>query len=218
LEITSDAEALLELFFALRNGIVLIAGTGSICLGVRHTRRGPVVSRVGGWGSYLDQGCGFRLGLGALSAALRALDGRGEATPMTHLLCDRYGLTLDQVPGHFLPIRREQVADLARVAVEASSRGDPAAKKLVRRTVADLVEMVEAVAGKLGLVDGFRLVLSGGLFETARISRPFKRILKRRLPTASLIQVSDPLACLIHRYWSSHGNPSWPLYDSPRRT
>lgn len=199
LRVTSDAEALLQHFFARCDGIVLIAGTGSICLGAKHAGKRRVRARAGGWGSYLDDGCGFKLGLGVLDAALKAVDGRGERTFVVDLLCRRHGLRLDQVPGRFLPMRREQVADLARVALEASSRGDPAARRLVRNTVADLVDMVRDVAVGLSLEKSFDLVVSGGLFENPRILGSFKRALKRRLPSASVIHVADPLACLIGR-------------------
>ncbi len=197
LKVTSDAGALLDRFFARRDGIVLIAGTGSICLGAKHVGKRRATARAGGWGSYLDEGCGFKLGLGVLGAALRALEGREDRTPILGLLCKRYGLRLDQVPDYFLPVRREQVADLARVVLEASSRGDPYARQLVRKAVAELVAMARTVAARLGLMGSFDLAVSGGLFENPRILGSFKRALKRRLPSASVIHVADPLACLL---------------------
>jgi len=152
LKVTSDAGALLERFFARRDGIVLIAGTGSICLGAKHVGKRRATARAGGWGSYLDEGCGFKLGLGVLGA---------------------------------------------RVVLEASSRGDPYARQLVRKAVAELVAMARTVAARLGLMGSFDLAVSGGLFENPRILGSFKRALKRRLPSASVIHVADPLACLL---------------------
>lgn len=197
LMVTSDAEALLDRFFARSDGVVLIAGTGSICLGTKRIGRKRATARAGGWGSYLDEGCGFRLGLGVLGAALKALDGRGERTLVVDLLCRQYGLELEQVPEHFLPVRRERVADLAPVALQASAQGDHASRRLVREVVSGLVDMVRVVAAGLGLVRPFDLAVSGGLFENPYLGSSFKRMLKRRVPSASIIQVTDPLACLI---------------------
>jgi N-acetylglucosamine kinase-like BadF-type ATPase len=197
LKVTSDAGALLERFFARRDGMVLIAGTGSICIGAGHAGKRRATARVGGWGSYLDQGCGFKLGLGVLDAALGALEGRGDQTLTVDLLCRRYGLRLKQVPDCFLPVRRRQVAALARIALEASSHGDPAARRLVRKTVADLVAMAQTVAARLSLMDPLDLVVTGGLFENPGFSTSFKRALRRRFPSAAVIHVADPLACLI---------------------
>lgn len=55
-------------------GIVLIAGTGSICYGQSTDGR---EARSGGWGSLMDdEGGGFALGRDALAAVVRAEDGR----------------------------------------------------------------------------------------------------------------------------------------------
>ncbi len=196
LRVTSDAEALLDRCFAKRDGIVLIAGTGSICLGTKRIGKRRVTARAGGRGSYLDGGCGFQLGLGVLEAALKALEGRGERTLMVDLLCRQHGLEIDRIPERFLPVSREQAADLAHIAVGAAAGGDPVARRLVRRAVTDLVDLAQAVAGRLGLVSSFDLAVSGGLFENAYLRSSFKRMLKRRLPSASLTRIADPLACL----------------------
>jgi N-acetylglucosamine kinase-like BadF-type ATPase len=199
IRVTTDAEALLDTFFAGCDGIVLIAGTGSICVGARRIGAKRVTARAGGWGSYLDSGCGFRLGLWVLEAALKSLDGGGDATLAVEILCRQYGLKLGQVPEHFLPVRRERVADLARIAIEAACRGDRPACGLVRQAITDLVDLVLAVEGRLGLVRPFDLLISGGLFENRYMRSSFKRVLRRRLPSASILEIAEPLPLLLCR-------------------
>lgn len=193
----SDAEALLQRFFAKRDGIVLIAGTGSVCLGASWVGGSKQVARAGGWGVYLDKGCGFSLGLGVLDAALRAVDRRGPRTQAVELLCRRYGINLNQVPDRFLPVRRGEVAELARVALESAAEGDQHTRRLVRQAASELAEMVRVVSGGLGLAGAFDIALSGGLFENAHFMKSFKRKLKNKMPPATLIHVTDPLAALI---------------------
>jgi N-acetylglucosamine kinase-like BadF-type ATPase len=197
LKVTSDAEAMLECFFARRDGIVLIAGTGSICLGIRHARHGRVTARAGGWGSQLDRGCGFRLGSGVLDAALRAIDGTGQITAAVDLVCRRYHLALDEVPRYFLPVGRNTLADLAPIALEASALGDRTARRSVTAAARDLAEMALAVSGRIGLKGGFDLVISGGLFKHRAFRNTFRRILKRKLPSARIYAASDPLARIV---------------------
>ena len=61
-------------------GIVLIAGTGSICYGQTTDGR---EARSGGWGSLMDdEGGGFALGRDALAAVVRAEDGRIAPTAL----------------------------------------------------------------------------------------------------------------------------------------
>ena len=62
-------------------GIVQIAGTGAVTLGINENGE---VARSGGWG-YLfdDEGSGFYLGNEALKAVFRFYDDRGPATSLT---------------------------------------------------------------------------------------------------------------------------------------
>jgi N-acetylglucosamine kinase-like BadF-type ATPase len=200
LEVITDAEALLEGYFARRDGIVLIAGTGSICLGVRHTRGGGVTARAGGWGSYHDRGSGFRLGLRVLDAALEELDGRTQGTRVVRMLCRRYGMDLKAIPHHFLPVSRERIADLAGVALQAAEHGDPRAQRWARWAIHDLVDLTLAVRHRLGLRRGHEVLISGGLFRSRWFSTSFRRALKRKLPSASAVAVEDPLAFILFKY------------------
>ena len=57
-----------------RDGAVVAAGTGTICV----ARRGERLAKVDGWGALLgDAGSGFAIGRAGLEAALRNADGRG---------------------------------------------------------------------------------------------------------------------------------------------
>lgn len=199
LRVMSDAEALLGCFFNRRSGVVVIAGTGSVCLGVKHTRKDRLKVRAGGWGSYLDRGSGSRLGLRILEEALRTLDGGEKRSSTFDLLLRRYGMDPGDIPGRFLPPIREEVASLAGLVFEASERGDRLAGRWVREAVSDLVDMTLAVAGRLRLGRKPLVVVSGGLFENPGFSAAFKRVLEHRLGSVSIRPVADPLACMLLR-------------------
>jgi N-acetylglucosamine kinase-like BadF-type ATPase len=193
IRVLSDLEAMMEYYLSEHDGIVLIAGTGSACAGLR--RRGARVTRAraGGWGGCLDRGSGFRVGLGVLEAALRTYDGIEEESGMVRLLCKRYGIGLGEVTRKFLPAERDRVAELARIALEAYIRGDPLARSLVREAVRDLTDMVLAVRRKTGLDRRLRLVISGGMFREEVVLRLFRGRLRRVLPQARLQHVTDPV-------------------------
>jgi N-acetylglucosamine kinase-like BadF-type ATPase len=77
--ITSDADLLL---MALGNiGIVLTAGTGSVCIGRRKVSEdgSEIYVRAGGYGfrTYSEPG-GYQLGMRAIDAGLKIEDGRGQ--------------------------------------------------------------------------------------------------------------------------------------------
>src|SRR5918994_242731 len=69
-------------------GVVLIAGTGSIAYGVNTD---GYAARSGGWGFVLgDEGSGYWIGRQALTAVVRAADGRGAKTRLTELVLEHF--------------------------------------------------------------------------------------------------------------------------------
>jgi N-acetylglucosamine kinase-like BadF-type ATPase len=197
IHLMTDADLLIHAYLERQDGIVLIAGTGSICIAVKRQGRHTVSARVGGWGAWLDDGSGSRLGLRTLGRALRALDGRAPRGRLVDSLCDMYGLKLEEIPERFLPPGRASVAGLAEAALEAYLLGDPFARQIVRETARDLTAMVEAAGRRAGLGPKLKVVASGGLFKSPVIRRLFKAGLKRLLPRAETEVADDPLLRLL---------------------
>jgi N-acetylglucosamine kinase-like BadF-type ATPase len=198
LEVLTDVAALARTCITGPAGIVLIAGTGSICLGVGQRRGRRFTARVGGRGSFLDEGSGSVLGLAVLDAALATLERRMEEALLVELICDRYGLAPHEIPRRFLPPVRGEVAGLARVALDAYRRGDRFAVKAVRSSVADLAGLVLDAKAKAGLRRGtFEIFASGGLFKSPVVRRLLKGHLARRMPGARLTFIDDPLLTIL---------------------
>ena len=170
--ITSDGGLLL---WALGNdGIALIAGTGSICIGRRQgsTPTDYVEARAGGYGYRLaSEVGGYGLGIGAIDAAVRIEDGRRQQpTALYELVGECFRLTdLQQIIPHLYPTAeekdevREKVATLAGGVLGAAANGDGVALGLVRKTVDELADLIQAVFHKLGARPS-RVGLHGGLF------------------------------------------------------
>src|SRR5687768_13611742 len=114
-------------------GVVLIAGTGSIAYGVNTE---GYAARSGGWGYVLgDEGSGYWIGRQALTAVVRAADGRGPRTQLTSLILEHFQLT--QVAGlvrevYDKGLRRQAVAALGGVVDRARADGDVAASEILR--------------------------------------------------------------------------------------
>ncbi len=76
-----DVDAAFHDAFQDDDGILLLAGTGSIAV----ARRAGRTARAGGWGAVFgDEGSAFAIGRDALAAVARAHDGRGPATALTN--------------------------------------------------------------------------------------------------------------------------------------
>ena len=83
-EICGDDKAALVGAVGTGKGILLISGTGSVCLasdGAGH------FYRAGGWGHLIDDaGSAYAIGRDILSAVVKAADGRGEKTLLTEVV------------------------------------------------------------------------------------------------------------------------------------
>lgn len=145
-------------------GVVLVAGTGAVALGIEPDR----FERCDGWGPLLgDLGSGGWLGLAGLRAAMRDLDGRGPSTLLRRLaesslngseptefaeLAEGSGqLTLDTLPGllgrHDNPARL--AASFAPCVGRAAEAGDPVALELIAVAARELAASVHTVAARL---------------------------------------------------------------------
>ena len=148
-------------------GIVLIAGTGSICYGRNEDGR---AARAGGWGYILgDEGSGWWIGRQALSAVMRAGDGRGPATVLSPRVLEHFALAEINDLVHevyYRDTRRRAVAGLSGVVQGAADEGDVVARQILSDAADELVLAVRSVATRLEMRGlQFPLVLSGSLFR-----------------------------------------------------
>lgn len=147
--VTTDAEAALADAFGEAPGILLIAGTGSIAWGRAEDGR---VVRCGGWGAVLgDEGSGYALGLGALRATARAVDGREAGTDLHDAVQAELGLDKpEQLIGWAARAAKDQVAALAPLVMEHAKAGDPVAVALRDEAASALADHVAVLHRRLG--------------------------------------------------------------------
>lgn len=162
--IITDAEAALEAAVGEGEGVVLIAGTGSMAMG--HNAGGQS-ARAGGYGPWIgDAGSAYDIGRRAVSAVAHARDLMGPATTLTELIlvtleCSDWDDVVEKVaagPGTVFP-------RLVPAVMQAADEGDSAAADILTRAARDLANVALAVIGHLGLKDSeFRVARAGGVF------------------------------------------------------
>ncbi len=132
------------------DGVVLVAGTGSVAAAIADHR---IHMRAGGHGWLVgDEGSAVWLGLAGVRAALRAADRRGPETTLLGRVCD--ALAIDPSTGErtsskiVAAVHGRPPAALGRIALEvtdAADNGDPVAQEIVAAAVDELVDMASAV-------------------------------------------------------------------------
>lgn len=185
--VTNDAVAALAAGASTLDGVVVIAGTGSIAFGVCNGVR----ARAGGWGSILgDEGSGFGLGIGALRAVCRAHDGRAPATSLAGAVLAQVGASTPPDLIGIVSAKTWGVAETAAVApvvVREAEAGDAVASELVDEAASELVASARAVIDALPFERSrdLPIVLAGGLWPaSARLRDGFASRLSEHVPNA----------------------------------
>jgi N-acetylglucosamine kinase-like BadF-type ATPase len=148
-------------------GLVVISGTGSIAYGYNRQLH---AARAGGWGHIIgDEGSGYWIGRQALSAVVRAADGRGPATRLTAEVLEHFKIddvvALPQIV-YDRDWPRKSVAALGPLVQRALESGDLLATTIVERAADELALSARSVASKLQLDhEMFPAVLAGGAFQ-----------------------------------------------------
>jgi len=143
--------------------VAVVLGSGINAIGIGpdgQTERFLGIGPVSG-----DWGGGRTIAITGVGAVVRAEDGRGDATALTHSLPSYFGFAT----GHelALAIRRGTVAssrvlELTPLVFAAAGAGDRMAMQIIERQCDEVVAMVQALIRRLGLLRLPTPVILGG--------------------------------------------------------
>jgi len=164
-----------------RDGINVVAGTGSIAYGEFHTR----TARAGGWGElFSDEGSAFWIAREALTLFSRMSDGRAARGPLYELVRAHFRLSadLDLCGAVYGPpaLTRSELAALAPIAARAARAGDLGTRRLFGVAAEELASSVHAVRDRMAVPHDIALAVSysGGMF---RLEQPLAPLLEAAL-------------------------------------
>ena len=186
-EVVTDAEIALYGATEGKPGLVIIAGTGSICCGVNARGRRAC---AGGWGPVVgDEGSGSWIARRALRAVARATDGRGQKTTLVEAACDYFNVAAadDLSTAVYAPsVTNTRIAGFGSRVVEAAKRRDAVAREIVEGAGRELALAAAAVVRKLKMErERFQVAYVGGVFAAgALILDPLSEELARVAPRA----------------------------------
>jgi len=165
------------------HGIILIAGTGSICYGVDEQ---GLSHRTGGFGHLIDdEGSGYSIGRDLLSAVVQAHDGRLASSVIPEMVYAKLGITTVQEIVGFVynkSTNKKDIAALAPIMSEACALGDEAAMAIADRSAKSLLELVIPVVERLSCQQGAIAMAGSVLLNAAYVRDRFANLLKERYP------------------------------------
>jgi len=188
IEVVTDADIALYGATDGAPGLVVIAGTGSICCGINA--RGKQLC-AGGWGPIAgDEGAGAWIARRALRAVAYASDGRGPQTLLTEFACNYFHCSTadDLTTAIYAPtITNERIAGFGKDVVEAAKRKDEVAAQIIMEGGTELGLAAVAVIRNLQMEkERFQIAYVGGVFRAAgeMILKPLRVEVAKAAPRA----------------------------------
>ena len=188
IEVVTDADIALYGATDGAPGLVVIAGTGSICCGINA--RGKRLC-AGGWGPIAgDEGAGAWIARRALRAVAYASDGRGPQTLLTEFACNYFHCSTadDLTTAIYAPtITNERIAGFGKDVVEAAKRKDEVAAQIILEGGTELGLAAVAVIRNLQMEkERFQIAYVGGVFRAAgeMILKPLRVEVAKAAPRA----------------------------------
>ena len=166
IELFTDGEIALYGATGGAAGLVVIAGTGSICCG-----RNPQGKHVcaGGWGPIVgDEGGGSWIARKALQAVAQATDGRGPKTALASAALNYFKISTpdDLSTAIYAPnMTNDRLAGFGRQVMRVAEGGDEVARDILRRAGQQLGIAATAVIRNLHMEnEEFRVAYVGGVY------------------------------------------------------
>lgn len=152
-----------------QDGIVVIAGTGSIAFGKSNGK----TQRTGGWGFQMgDEGSAYWIGKKSLELYGKQADGRLPKSALYYQFMDKYQLTnaydMIRVVGQDLKGERGAIAQLAKLCHQAALDKDEAALKIFDEAGYELAQMINALV-PLFEKEVVKASYIGGVFKSGPI-------------------------------------------------
>ena len=208
-EVTTDAEIALYAATEGKEGLVIIAGTGSVCMG--RNAKGEMAS-AGGWGPLAgDEGGGAGIARRALQTIAKSSDGRGKPTKLSDYAVDyfRAGRLEDLAVAIYAPqVDNARIAGFAQFVSQAATEGDEVAIEVLTEAGRELGLAAAAVIQKLKMQKRkFPIGKVGSVFKSEElITKPLLEKVNEIAPKAFMSETQkSPAFAAALMAWQNNG-------------
>jgi len=166
---------------ACKEGINVIAGTGSIAYGMNKE---GVMARCGGFGPGIgDDGSAYWIGLKTINAYTKQKEGRMERTALYDLIEEKYKISykyeIVDIVFNQLKFNRTELAKFSIICGQAANLGCEVCKGIFEEAAKEIFAHIRVLAKDLNLKDSFVISYSGGVFKAGDlVLKPLKNLIK----------------------------------------
>ena len=143
-----------------------------------------------------DEGSGYAIGQQAFRAVARSLDDKSTKTKLAKLFGEKFGLNTQEAIIYSLYKENFDIASVMPTVIEAASKGDKAAKRILDTAALELVEIIEMTLKKMNTniknPSKRPLALIGGLLANEQYySRKVISVIRKKILPVSVRQAES---------------------------
>ncbi|MGL4760226.1 MAG: BadF/BadG/BcrA/BcrD ATPase family protein [Sarcina sp.] len=183
--VMNDGELALRAMLKGEDGILTIAGTGSISFGVNGEKR----ARCGGWGHLLgDEGSAYKISIDAIKRMIFENDNSIENSPLTDKVMEHLKISnADEVIPFVYSATKDEVAKIAPIVSILAEAGDEICISIMVEEGLELAKTTQNTYKRLGF-EKCSIGLVGGVIRKSRVVREtFEKYLAKHINVVSYV-------------------------------
>ncbi|MGL4773065.1 MAG: N-acetylglucosamine kinase [Clostridium sp.] len=181
----NDASLALKALLRGEDGILVIAGTGSIAFGISNNE----MLRCGGWGHLLgDEGSAYKISIEAFKRMINESDFALERSELSQAILDKLNMKeVDEILGFIYSSTKDEIAQMAGLVSKYAEQGDEYAINILQTEGIAIAKACEGVFNRLGFTK-CRVGLVGSVIRKSHILREaFENYLKERINVVEFV-------------------------------
>lgn len=178
-EVMNDSDLALKALLKGEDGILVIAGTGSIAFGIKEDKS----AKCGGWGNLLaDEGSAYKISIEAYKQMTYEEDYDLAQSELSKRILEHLDLeNIDGVIGFIYSSTKDEIAKIAWIVSELAENGDENCINILKQEGAAIAKDAERVYKKLGF-NSCKIGLVGSAIRKSKILREtFEEYLNSKL-------------------------------------
>lgn len=172
--VTNDAETALVASLEDKDGILIIAGTGSI----GYLKKGDIYKRCGGWGHLIgDGGSGYSIAMEAVRDIMKAHDNEAQSDFTIPILKATNSKNEKELTQFIYKSQKTEIAALSFIVTELAQKGSKKAEEILLQAGEQLAELAITL-WQVNKLEAPKITISGSILKKdVWVRESFKRAL-----------------------------------------
>lgn len=183
----NDAELGLAALLKGKDGILTIAGTGSISYGTNN----GITARAGGWGHLIgDEGSGYFIAIQGFKNMAREHDMGQKAGRLSGVFMEALSITnVEEIKKFLYSSQKNDIAAFAPLVAREAENGNNEAIQILKQAGSDLSEITLSVCKRLNINGSVKVGIKGSILTQIKpVREEFEKQLKHKIEGLEIIE------------------------------